>query len=230
MDIERFCCNILYENCWLASTQKACVLVDPGAYGPDELAPILRSLGGRVPDAILLTHGHFDHTLGVKPLQDLWPDVPVYMGPEDKVVLETDDTYARGIGLKGGDFSFRWLPVKDGQTLSFGDMEFRVITTPGHTPGGVCWYCEKEGVVFTGDTLFADAIGRTDFGYGDYDDEIRSIMEKLILLPGSTDVYPGHGRTTTIGRERTSNPFLEPFNEPGETFGEDLPGIELHGI
>jgi glyoxylase-like metal-dependent hydrolase (beta-lactamase superfamily II) len=108
-------------------------------------------------------------------------------------------------------------------------LEFKVIATPGHTPGSICWYCESHGIIFTGDTLFADSIGRTDLGHGDYDAEIKSIMEKLMVLPGSTKVYPGHGGTTTIGRERTCNPFLQPFNEPLDIPDDsELTGIEIH--
>jgi glyoxylase-like metal-dependent hydrolase (beta-lactamase superfamily II) len=313
--------------------------VDPGFYGKGEIEQLLDRLDGRVPDAILLTHSHFDHTLGVVPLQKLWPDVPVYMSPEEAVVQEHNETYCKIIGIKDADFSFRWRPVSDGDVLSFGGdggagqgggssgeqgggggagqgggssgeqgggggagqgggssgeqgggggagqgggssgeqgggggagqgsdvgagqgsgktrldgsteqggdggagqggdskaeqgggLEFKVIATPGHTPGSICWYCESHGIIFTGDTLFADSIGRTDLGHGDYDAEIKSIMEKLMVLPGSTKVYPGHGGTTTIGRERTCNPFLQPFNEPLDIPDDsELTGIEIH--
>ncbi|MBR5924442.1 MAG: MBL fold metallo-hydrolase [Bacteroidales bacterium] len=93
---------------------------------------------------------------------------------------------------------------------------FTVIKTPGHTPDSVCYYNEAEHILFTGDTLFAGTIGRTDLPGGNYDDEIRSIMEKLIFLPGETVIYPGHGPASTIARERIQNPFLEPFNEREE--------------
>ena len=227
MEIKRFVCRVLSENSYVLSEGDSCVVVDPGFYGQEELGRITGYLDGRVPDAILLTHGHFDHCLGAKPLQDAWPGVPVYMHPADEPIVHEAEGIMRSLNLHGADFSFRWIPVSDGQTISFGSLSFKVIATLGHTPGGVCWYCESLALAFTGDTLFADAIGRTDFPYSDYDSEIRSIMEKLVLLPGATDVFPGHGGPTTIERERSSNPFLEPFNEPGETFDEDLPGIEL---
>jgi glyoxylase-like metal-dependent hydrolase (beta-lactamase superfamily II) len=315
MDIRLFTCNLFSENSYLITTQDVCLLVDPGFYGKGEIEQLLDRLDGRVPDAILLTHSHFDHTLGVVPLQKLWPDVPVYMSPEEAVVQEHNETYCKIIGIKDADFSFRWRPVSDGDVLSFGGdvgdgqgggssgeqgggggagqgggssgeqgggggagqgggssgeqgggggagqgggktrldgsteqggdggagqggdskaeqgggLEFKVIATPGHTPGSICWYCESHGIIFTGDTLFADSIGRTDLGHGDYDAEIKSIMEKLMVLPGSTKVYPGHGGTTTIGRERTCNPFLQPFNEPLDIPDDsELTGIEIH--
>ena len=109
------------------------------------------------------------------------------------------------------------IPVKAAQaeTGAFAG-EFTVIATPGHTPDSVCYYSEKDAILFTGDTLFAGTIGRTDLPGGNYDDEIRSIMEKLIFLPGETVIYPGHGPQSTIARERIQNPFLEPFNEREE--------------
>ena len=105
-----------------------------------------------------------------------------------------------------------------GEAAPSAALSFRVIATPGHTPGGVCWYNEADGLLFSGDTLFEGTIGRTDLPLGEYDDLIRSVMEKLIILPGETVVYPGHGPSTEISVERTSNPFLEPFNEPETSF------------
>ena len=116
------------------------------------------------------------------------------------------------------------LPLQPGAAMASGEAApsaalcFRVIATPGHTPGGVCWYDEADGLLFSGDTLFEGTIGRTDLPLGEYDDLIRSVMEKLIILPGETVVYPGHGPSTEISVERTSNPFLEPFNEPETSF------------
>ena len=98
---------------------------------------------------------------------------------------------------------------------------FKVITTPGHTPGSVCYLNEKYGVMFTGDTLFAGSIGRTDLPMGEYDDLIRSIMDKLMGLDGDTDILPGHGGRSSIGWERTHNPFLEPFNEKEEEYNPE---------
>ena len=228
MKFQRFVSKVLSENCYALEDGGACVVVDPGFYFQEEVDGLLAWLGGTVPNAILLTHGHFDHTMGIKRLQALWPDVPVYMSPADEAMLEEDVRIAKRLDLPEADFSFRWTAAEDGMMLQFGKLSFLAIATPGHSPGGICWYCKEAGLVFTGDSLVAGTIGRTDFTYGDYDALIRSIMEKLILLPGSTDIYPGHGYASTIGREMRTNPFLEPFNEPEEKFDPDMAGIELH--
>ena len=115
--------------------------------------------------------------------------------------------------------SFVTKELVDGQILRFAQDDkasFKVIATPGHTPGCVCFYCEAAKTLFSGDTLFAGSIGRTDLEGGDYDKEIVSVMEKLMVLPGDVEVYPGHGPATSIAEERTTNPFLQPFNEPWE--------------
>ena len=106
--------------------------------------------------------------------------------------------------------------VADGEVLTTAGTAWKVIHTPGHTPGGVCYYSADNKLLLSGDTLFAGSIGRTDLKGGDYDQLMASIKEKLLNLPGETDVIPGHGQPTTIAREGMSNPFLEPFNEPME--------------
>lgn len=217
----------------MASVGSRGVIVDPGFLEDEvgELYDYLESGAGNgpiVPEAVLLTHSHFDHMLAAKVLQDRY-GIPVYMHPDEKVTLQLDSKYVAKENIRGFQPDFRPTPVADGDILSFG-MQFRVIATPGHTPGGVCYYEEKAGVLFSGDTLFAGTIGRTDLEYGDYDSLIRSIMEKLILLPGCTEVYPGHGRPTTIASERVNNPFLEPFNEEPEDFDPDaVEPVIIHG-
>lgn len=206
-----FTFNLFQEHtmvAWAAGPQ--CIIVDPGCHHPTDFEELYAFLDDSqlTPVAILLTHGHLDHTFGVKALQEKW-DIPTYMHPADGE-------------LPDRPFNFPFTPVEDGQVLKIADMQFKVITTPGHTPGSVCFLDEGNSLMFTGDTLFAGTIGRSDFSYSDYDDEIRSIMEKLIWLDPAIEIYPGHGPSSTIGNERTTNPFLEPFNE----LGEDVP-LEL---
>lgn len=208
--------NALGTNCvvsW-ADGSRRCTVFDPGMSSPEGIKDILEFMRkhGLEPDAILLTHGHFDHVWGVSALLEHF-SVPVYMCADDKEIL------ARGASLFNGMPTFKNLKV-DFETvdvpeeLSSGGVNWTVLRTPGHTPGGVCYYSPENNLLISGDTLFAGAIGRTDLIGGDYDILMKSLLEKVMLLPDDTDVIPGHGQPTSIGREATTNPFLQPFNEP----------------
>ena len=253
MKIKRFVCNDLAENCYVVSSGDSCVIIDPGfataetgafpgepffgEHGNDagaagELSGLYKYLDseGLTPEAILLTHSHSDHTLGVAPLVEKF-GIPVYsatrsfqtptdafscLRPAGEGVQTPEKGFSclrpAGEGVQAPEKGISCLQVEDEGSVA----GFKVIATPGHTPDSVCYYSEAEHVLFTGDTLFAGTIGRTDLPGGDYDREIVSIMEKLIFLPGETDIYPGHGPASTIARERRENPFLEPFNEREE--------------
>lgn len=222
--------NLFQVNTYVASNRDgACILVDPGAYTPQDNEALKEFLSskGLKPEAIFLTHGHLDHVFGVRAAQDAY-DVPVYMDSRDRCMLEYGRETAGKLGLTPPDCDFTWTPVEEGQILEAAGFHLEVISTPGHTPGGVCYLDRELGILFSGDTLFAGTIGRTDLQGGEYDDLIRSIMEKLILLEPDVTVLPGHGRPTTIGDERTGNPMLEPFNEPEESFDPDLKPVGIH--
>ena len=217
MEIHRFVVNMLGENAMIVCGEGGrCVAVDPGWQLPGEREKVFGFISGHhlKPEAILLTHGHMDHIYGVADMQREF-GIPVYMSPADVPTMEYFDRVSK-FGLPVADHSFEITPVTDGQTVEAAGLRFKVICTPGHSPGSVCWLLEDDRVMFTGDTLFAGSIGRTDLIYGDYDDEIRSIMEKLIVMDGDIRILPGHGSDSTIGTERVSNPFLEPFNEREE--------------
>ncbi|MBP5486276.1 MAG: MBL fold metallo-hydrolase [Bacteroidales bacterium] len=220
VSVKSFCFNPFRENSYLLCDEVGgeCVFVDPGCYDEAESEALKSfvSSHGLKPNAIWLTHGHFDHVFGVAGLARDY-SIPVYMSSEDKMILKRDPVYACGVGLKAPDVSFETEDLVEGQVLTtFNRGGFKVIATPGHTPGGVCFYSEENKILFSGDTLFAGSIGRADLDGGDYDKEIVGIMEKLMLLPGDVEVYPGHGPSTSIAEERTTNPFLQPFNEPWE--------------
>ncbi len=236
MKIKKFVCNALQENAYVVSSGDSCVIIDPGfataetgafpgepffgEHGNDagaagELGALYKYLDskGLTPEAILLTHSHSDHTLGVAPLVEKF-GIPVYSASGSFKTPTDAFSCLRpaGEGVQTPEKAISCLQVEDEGYVA----GFKVIATPGHTPDSVCYYNEAEHVLFTGDTLFAGTIGRTDLPGGDYDREIVSIMEKLIFLPGETDIYPGHGPASTIARERRENPFLEPFNEREE--------------
>ncbi len=226
-NIRQFTCNPFEEHAYLVSDGNgAAVLVDPGFLGNGEtgvLDALLEKEGLRL-QAILLTHAHFDHIYGVKHCVEKY-GIPVYLHPDEEPVLRGDAVFAAGCGMPVPNTD--WVPasVSDGEVLRFGEMVFKVIATPGHSPGGVCYLCEEDGQLFSGDTLFAGTIGNTQLPWADYDKLIVSVMEKLMGLDADTDVHPGHGSGTTIGYERTHNPFLQPFNEKDPETGW-VDGIE----
>ena len=225
--------NPLGTNCvvlWMEGTS-ACTIVDPGMSSDEGETQLMDFLEGNalVPDAILLTHGHFDHVWGVERILARYP-VPVYMHPLDKGILADGASVFRGMqSFAMFKHSFPTVDIEDGSTVSTGGVSWKVLHTPGHTPGGVCYYSEAHNLLLSGDTLFAGSIGRTDLLGGDYDALMSSIREKLLPLPGVTDVIPGHGQPTTIAREGMYNPFLEPFNEPDPDW-DSQDGIPVHGI
>jgi len=222
-NVHKFTFNLFQEHtmvCWKQAP--GCIVVDPAFYEESErmeFYDFLKAEGLR-PEAILVTHAHADHIFGVRELQDFF-GIPVYMNSAEMPNLAGTVSLSAKLGLRIPDAGFRSTDVSDGETIGAAGLSFKVITTPGHSPGGVCYLEENERIMFTGDTLFAGTIGRTDLLYGEYDDEIRSIMEKLIILPPDIRIFPGHGGDSTIGRERTHNPFLEPFNEPEEALDPD---------
>ena len=230
LKILTFQFNPFSENCSLAYDETGdAVISDPGFYNEKEASALYGKIAekGLKPKMILLTHGHFDHIFGVKECADKY-GILVYMNQEDNYVVQHN--FSSRFGLKEPDSSFATEPLEDEQIIRFGNTEFKVIATPGHTSGGVCFYDEKDKALFSGDTLFAGSIGRTDHPTGDYDKLIVSVMDKLMGLPGDVTVFPGHGKNTTISDERTHNPFLQPFNEPdSDMIDWDADGIELDG-
>ena len=219
MNIKVFRCNPLAENAWLLWDESGRgVVTDPGFCGEEELDALRSYLAdnGITLEALWLTHAHPDHILGAAALQREY-GVPVKMSAADEPVRSVAPEMAAAIGLPEPDISFRTEPVRDGEVLSCGTAQFRVIATPGHSPGGVCYYDEADAVLLTGDTLFEGSIGRSDLPGGAYEQLIVSIMDGLMGLPGEVDILPGHGRSSSIGRERMTNPFLEPWGEPDET-------------
>lgn len=213
--------NFFDEQTYVISgRQGSCVVIDPGFTGADETRTFMQRLDseGLRPEAVLLTHGHPDHVCGVDALLEACGEMPVYMNPADKPVLDDIPSMMAGFGLPAIHIKFRPTDIHEGERITAAGLCFETVATPGHTPGGMCYLLRDEGILFTGDTLFAGCIGRTDIHLGEYDDEIRSIMEKLMVLDGDIRIFPGHGPSSTIARERQTNPFLEPFNEAEEDF------------
>lgn len=221
--------NPLETNCVLCWEEgsASCAVVDPGfRTDPDEKSFLeVLEAEGLSPEAILLTHGHFDHYWGVPRLLRRF-SIPVYMHPADKEILAAGAGFLPGSAHFRVDNAFSTVDVREGDVLHVGGADWKVLETPGHTPGGVCYLCEAANVLLSGDTLFAGSIGRTDFPGGDYDVLMHSILDKILpLLDGSVEVIPGHGGVTNIAREAMTNPFLQPFNEPSDEGWEDREGL-----
>lgn len=232
INIKTFSFNPFRENTYLMWNRAGeCILVDPSPYTVEEKGSLFSYISDNQlrPKEIWLTHGHFDHVFGVADVAREY-SVPVRMHPDDRIILENNHIFAASVLLEAPDCSFGTIDFADGEVLdALPDSPFKVIWTPGHTPGSVCLVNFTDRVMLSGDTLFAGTIGRTDHLGGDYDLEIVSVMDKLMGLPGDIDVLPGHGGMTTIGDERTHNPFLQPFNEPEEdSLDLEGEGIEIH--
>ncbi|MCQ2182266.1 MAG: MBL fold metallo-hydrolase [Bacteroidales bacterium] len=229
LQIKTLVFNIFQENTYIVTNDGSrCVIIDPGFYHEDEKREFFDTVEklNLTIDAVLLTHAHLDHVYGTKAVQSR-TGCRVYLNPKDREVMNKDTKLYEMLGINNADQTFLSIDIKDGDVFEEAGIEFHVIETPGHTPGGVCFHIPSKNVLFTGDTLFSGTIGRTDFSYSDYDREIVSIMEKIIVLDSDTEIFPGHGPCSNIGHERTHNPMLEPFNEPEEDIDPDLPGIRI---
>lgn len=210
-------------NCYVLAPGpgQACVVVDPGQDAVEPLEGVLAQ-HRLTPVAVLLTHGHFDHTFSVVPVCD-GHDVPAFIHPDDRVLLSDPmkGLSADALAFFGGRLEMREprevRTLDDGATLTLAGIELRVDHTPGHTPGSVVFStatAEGDEVILAGDTLFAGSIGRTDLPGGDTATMLRSLRDKLLTRADAAHVLPGHGPTTTIGQERASNPFLHGLDLP----------------
>ena len=193
-----------FENCFLAADEKTkeAWIIDPGAEGSRIRAEIERL--GLKPSKILLTHAHGDHIGAVEELRKFY-NVPVFIHEKDHpLLIDPEENLSAAFGMPiSADKANGFL--SEGDKLDLGGFSFKVIETPGHTPGGITLFGEKTA--FTGDALFAGSIGRYDFPHSDGELLFRS-LQKLLKLPDDTTVYSGHGPATTIGQERETNPFL----------------------
>jgi len=196
------------SNCFIVGSEvtKECMIIDPGA-DPKTILNAVHDLGLSV-TLIVATHNHIDHVGALRPVKDA-TNAPYAVHEEDsKEAMPA--MFGRMLGLVMGS-SLKSPPkpdrlLKDGDIIEVGDLKFEVLHTPGHSPGGIS--LSGNGVVFSGDTLFNLGIGRTDMPGGDYGRLMESIITRLMVLPDSTIVYPGHGSETTIGAEKKWNPFL----------------------
>lgn len=179
------------------------LIVDP-ADSPDTIIARVDSLS-MIPEAILITHGHFDHVLAMNKVREHY-GIKVYAGLTEKQVLHDMAMNLTSSFGMGQTFDAD-IYLKDGEEFEAAGYHIRAIEVPGHTIGGMCYYFDKQGVLFSGDTLFCESVGRSDFPGGSASALCRGIKDKLFVLPEHTKVYPGHMDETTIGNEIKYNPF-----------------------
>lgn len=206
MDVNVLQVGPLMVNCYIVHDSENCIIIDPGDE-PEKIINYIKNSGMK-PLAIFNTHGHFDHIGAVKKLKEEF-GIKFYIHENDVFLVKEAASHGVFFGFMNVEIPEVDEYVKDGDEYRFGELSFNVIHTPGHSPGGVCYYFEKENIIFSGDTLFELSIGRTDFPYGDIDELIHSIKNKLFILGNDVIVYPGHGEKTTIKKERDNNMFLK---------------------
>jgi glyoxylase-like metal-dependent hydrolase (beta-lactamase superfamily II) len=210
-------------NCYVLAPSAGgpCIVIDPGEGAEQPLDDVVRQ-HRLTPVAVLLTHGHYDHVFAVAPVCD-GHDIPAWIHPEDRVLL-TDPLRALTADMRqffGGRVVLREprevRTLDDGISLELAGLTLTVDHTPGHTRGSVTFRSQTDqgqGLLVSGDTLFAGSIGRTDFPGGDHEQLLSSVRDKILVLDDETLVLPGHGPTTTVGRERAGNPFLRGVSVP----------------
>ncbi len=213
LSIQTFTSSIFGQNAYLVrcSATGETAAIDPGGEAEAMIAALEES--GASLTAIILTHAHLDHIEGVAALAER-TGAPIHLHPDDRPLYDAGAQQGAMFG-----HPFRAPPPPDealraGQELSLGRCSFEVRHTPGHSPGHVTLYSAANGLAFVGDVVFAGSIGRTDLPGGSYEQLMTSIREQVLTLPDDTALYSGHGPVTTVGRERTANPFLVP-DHPG---------------
>ncbi len=211
MTIKIFTFNPFQENTYLLFDEtKEAVLIDAGCITDTEKLTLKRFIDENdlTLKRLINTHLHLDHQFGNKFVTDTFGLVPE-ANQQDEFLLANVVVQARSFGFSVEEEAQPLgTYINEGDEIKFGNCSLKAIHVPGHSPGSLAFYSEKEGVVFAGDVLFRNSIGRTDLPYGDYATLILSITKKLLPLPDSTVVYCGHGPSTTIGSEKNSNPYL----------------------
>lgn len=198
----------LGTNCYIVGDKDEAIVIDPGA-NAEKIYDLILNNGVTV-KYIVLTHCHFDHILATSELQKL-TNAKIIISKSEEKNLKSNEINMTGRFMSKSEQASKIVPdvlVSENDVIESGKYKFMVIETPGHTSGGICLYEESEKMLFAGDTLFFQSIGRTDFPTGDFNTLIDSIKNKLFLLPDETKVFPGHECETTILNEKQNNPFI----------------------
>ncbi len=208
---------VTVRRCTLGPYQTNCYVVRPAGYAgcwvidaSFDPEPLIRLIGdeGGAPEALILTHAHVDHLAGVAEVRRAYPSLPIWAHRTEEAWLSDPVLNLSEFGGQAITAPAATRLLDGGETLALGPTTWSVLHTPGHSPGGITLYCPAAGVALVGDALFAGSIGRTDFPGSSLDQLTESIRSRLYTLPATTRVLPGHGPSTTIGREAQSNPFV----------------------
>ena len=213
LNIKTFCFNLLQENTYIVSDEtRECIIIDCGAFYDAECQALIDYVNDNnlKPVHLLCTHGHFDHNFGIDTVFNTWGLRSEIAAEDEWLITDIPNQFQIMSGIRIN----REYPVpghffSDGEVVSFGSHRLQVLHTPGHTPGGVVFYCAEEKIAFSGDTLFRMSIGRTDFERSSYPDMLSSLRKVIAQLPADTTVYCGHGPQTTIGDELSYNPYIK---------------------
>lgn len=211
INIKVFAFNPFQENTYVLYNETGlALLIDPGCFFPGETKILEKFIEEKRLRLIQLinTHCHLDHIFGNNDAYIKW-GLPLHLHPNEELVLKRSPEAASIYGLELTTYTGELFFIQENDVIALGDDQLKVLLTPGHSPGSICLYCEKQDFVIGGDVLFRDSIGRTDLPGGDHETLIKHIREKLFVLPDNTIVYPGHGPQTTIGYEKKHNPFLQ---------------------
>jgi len=201
--------NAVQENTYvLYNESNDCIIIDPGCYSEEE-KHVLQSFitNGLRPAMLLNTHCHLDHVFGNKFIAEAYR-LTLNIHKNEEAILQMAPASGLMFNLPFDNYTGELIFLKEGDVISLGKDSLQVIEAPGHSPGSICFYCEKQKFVIGGDVLFYQSIGRTDLPGGSHEGLIKNIKEKLFVLPPDVKVYPGHGPATTIGEEIKYNPYL----------------------
>lgn len=211
LQVHKLAFNPFQENTYIISNNTAqCWIVDPGMSTNAEQQDMLAYIGSKQlqPVAIINTHAHIDHILGVDFIAQHF-NIPFFIHEKELPILQNAANTAKMFGFQYEGVQTQVQYLSEQKNYQLGTEYIDILLVPGHSPGSIAFYSEKDNWVISGDALFAGGIGRTDLLMGDYDTLIQSIKNELLTLPDDTIVYSGHGGTTTISSERKNNPFLQ---------------------
>ena len=212
LTIKKFTCNMLQANCYVVSDEtKECMIVDCGAFYPEERQAIVDYIrtNNLKPMHLVATHGHFDHNFGNDTIYKEFGLKPEIHRKDERLLQTIGDQAMTIVGANiDAEMPAAGRLLSENDTIEFGSHKFVVIETPGHSPGGVFYYCKEENVAFSGDTLFKGSIGRTDFVGGSMFMLIQS-LRMISQMPDEVKLLPGHGPETSIGEEVAHNPYID---------------------